>query len=430
VPDTVDDVTFLRVQVETLSDLLAVHEEQAAKQFDTIRAAEASLRDIYRTLPGALVVTDAEGIIERANETTTSLVECAENDLVGRPLSTIFESKEALTVSHVETAVGRGGVLRTEADLVSRSGSRIPVLLYVALSHSSRRKLVCVGLDIRERRRLEQDLRHAQKLESVGRLAAGVAHEINTPVQFVSDSIHFVRDAVRDLFDVIAKLGDVQRSVLAGAPSMEAVAAASEASESADLEYLVDHVPKALERALDGLDRVAAIVRSMKEFAHPDQREMTEVDLNHAVESTLIIARTEYKYVADVETDLSALPKVRCYGGDLNQAILNILVNAAHAIADVVAGSDRRGIIRVRTYQDGNDAVISIGDTGGGIPAAVRDRIFDPFFTTKDVGKGTGQGLAIAHAVVVDKHQGRLTFETETGVGTTFFIRLPIRGVR
>jgi PAS domain S-box-containing protein len=287
-----------------------------------------------------------------------------------------------------------------------------------------------VMLDITEQKKLEAGLHQSQKLESIGRLAAGVAHEINTPVQFVSDSVHFVQDAMADLSSLVGRYQIVHRSVLDGQPSMEAAQEASEAEASADLEYLMENVPKALDRSLEGLDRVATIVRSMKEFAHPDQKEMTSVDLNQAIQSTLVIARNEYKYVADVEVDFGDLPLVTCHGGDVNQAVLNIIVNAAHAIGDVVKGTDRRGCIRVRTYQDEDMAVIAIADTGGGIPEAIQGRLFDPFFTTKEVGRGTGQGLAIARSVIVETHGGEITFDTELGRGTTFIMRLPISPAR
>ena len=275
---------------------------------------------------------------------------------------------------------------------------------------------------------MEAELRQAQKLESVGRLASGVAHEINTPVQFVNDSIHFVRDAVADLFGVIKKLDIVRHSVLDGKPSKDAADDAGEAQDSADMAYLLENVPKALERSIDGLSRVATIVRSMKEFAHPDTKEMTTIDFNHALESTLIIAKNEYRYVAELDVELGEFPMLRCHLGDLNQAVLNIVVNAAHAIGDAVKGTDDKGRIPVKTRQEGKDVILSIADSGGGIPEHVRDKIFDPFFTTKEVGKGTGQGLAIARSVVVEKHKGELRFETELGKGTTFYIRLPIEG--
>jgi signal transduction histidine kinase len=258
----------------------------------------------------------------------------------------------------------------------------------------------------------------------VGRLAAGVAHEINTPVQFVNDSVHFLQDAMADLTALITEY----RAFVDAAGPSDAACRIGEAEDQADLAYLLDRVPKALERSIDGLQRLSTIVRSMKEFAHPDQKEMAAVDLNHAIESTLTIARSEYKYVADVDLDLGTLPLVTCHGGDINQVVLNLLVNAAHAIGDVVQGTERRGTIKVSTRQEGGWARIAIGDTGGGIPEEVQDRIFEPFFTTKEVGRGTGQGLAIARSVVVEKHGGDLSFLTEAGVGTTFLIRIPIAG--
>ena len=166
----------------------------------------------------------------------------------------------------------------------------------------------------------------------------------------------------------------------------------------------------------------------MKEFAHPDRKEMAASNINQAIQSTLVIASNEYKYVAEVETNLGDVPLVNCYAGEINQVVLNLIVNASHTIGDVVKGTDKKGKIRVATRKLDDMVEISIGDTGKGIPVDVRARIFDPFFTTKEVGKGTGQGLAIARSVVVDKHGGTLHFETELGVGTTFFIRLPING--
>ena len=283
-------------------------------------------------------------------------------------------------------------------------------------------------LDITQQRKLESDLQQAQKLESVGRLASGVAHEINTPVQFVRDNTHFLRDATTDIFALIEALRASNRAVLDGDPSLEKAMAAVEAEKEADLEYLSEDMPKAFRACDDGLTRVATIVRSMKEFAHPDSTEMTNVDLNRAIQSTIVIASNEYKYVADVETKLETLPSVLCYPGDVNQAVLNIIVNAAHAIGDIVEKQGGRGRITIATREENDCVIISISDTGGGIPDHIRARIFDPFFTTKAVGKGTGQGLAIARSVIVDKHGGDLTVETEVGKGTTFHLRLPVNG--
>lgn len=329
------------------------------------------------------------------------------------------------------------GTFELETSVMTKDEKRID-LRWVASceqSESTGQHKVLRGmmLDVTDQRRLESELAQAQKLESVGRLAAGVAHEINTPVQFVSDSVSFVREAMDDLSAIVDKyreLRKVTRDLDHGGTIIRAAAkAAEEAEDDADLDYILENAPVALDRARDGLGRVAAIVRSMKEFAHPDRKETAQADLNQAIHSTLVIASNEYKYVAEVETDLSsALPMVHCYAGEINQVVLNLIVNAAHAIGDVVKGTDRKGKIRVATRVLDDLVEISIADTGKGIPVEVRSRIFDPFFTTKEVGKGTGQGLAIARTVVVEKHGGTLHFETEVGVGTTFYIRLPIAG--
>jgi signal transduction histidine kinase len=285
-------------------------------------------------------------------------------------------------------------------------------------------------LDITHQRKLESDLQQAQKLESVGRLASGVAHEINTPVQFVSDNITFLRDAHADLVNVYGKLKAVSESVERGAPSPELAAQAAAAAQAADMPYLFEEMPNAYASALEGLKRVAVIVSSMKEFARADMRDMAEVDINRAIQSTLVIAANEYKYVADVETELGELPPVLCHGGEINQVVLNIVINAAHAIADVVKETGGKGRITVRTHTEDPYVVVTISDTGGGIPDHIRAQVFDPFFTTKPVGKGTGQGLAIARSVIVDKHGGQLTLQTQVGSGSSFQIKLPIRGAK
>lgn len=279
------------------------------------------------------------------------------------------------------------------------------------------------------RSEIELELRQAQKLESVGRLAAGIAHEINTPVQFSADSCTFLGTATTDLLSLVELRQRVMRDLVAGtidAPTAEVTLAA--ADDEASVDYLMEQIPRAVERASQGLDRVAKIVRAMKEFAYSDHVEQTDADLNRAIESTLVVASNAYKYVADVVTELGDLPPVRCHLGGLNQVLLNVIVNAAHAIEDVVGGSRRRGTIRIATAYDDDHVTIEIADDGCGIPATILDKIFDPFFTTKKIGKGSGQGLAIARAVVVDKHHGSLTVTSEPSKGSTFTIRIPIAG--
>jgi signal transduction histidine kinase len=326
------------------------------------------------------------------------------------------------------------GHVELEATVLTQDEKRVDLRWVVncETSDSTGQHKIMRGMmiDVTEQRRLENDLAQAQKLESVGRLAAGVAHEINTPVQFVSDSVLFVREAMDDLSGIVDKYRELRDATKDDQDEAvkAAAKAAEEAEDDADLDYILENAPVALDRARDGLGRVAAIVRSMKEFAHPDRKEMVHADLNQAIASTLVIASNEYKYVAEVETSFGEIPPVNCYAGEINQVVLNLIVNAAHAIGDVVKGTPEKGRIRVGTRLHDGMVEISIGDTGKGIPVDVRSRIFDPFFTTKEVGKGTGQGLAIARTVVVEKHKGTLHFETEVGRGTTFFIRLPVNG--
>jgi signal transduction histidine kinase len=225
---------------------------------------------------------------------------------------------------------------------------------------------------------------------------------------------------------VILANRSLQHAVQAAGDIAAAARLAEQAEKAADLDYIMQNLPLALESSIEGLKRIATIVRSMKEFAHPDQAQKTFADLNQAIRSTLVIAHNEYKYVAELGTEFGDLPPVECYLGEINQVVLNLLVNAAHAISDVVKDTGGLGKLTVRTWLDGDGIEISIGDTGTGIPEEARENIFDPFFTTKEVGKGTGQGLAIARSVIVNKHGGTLRFETECGKGTTFFVRLPI----
>jgi PAS domain S-box-containing protein len=280
-----------------------------------------------------------------------------------------------------------------------------------------------------QRDQMEVDLRLAQKLEAVGSLAAGIAHEINTPIQFVGDTVNFLDDAFGDLLVLIQDYRALHRAAAAGMIDSELVTRVSEAEQEADFEYLEARVPEACQRAQEGVDRVARIVRAMRDFAHAPTSEQAATDLNDGIRNTLVVAASEYKYIAEMETDLAELPPVMANAGDINQAVLNLIVNAAHAIADVVGESGELGRISVSSRVDGEDVVISVSDSGCGVPAEIAARIFDPFFTTKDVGRGTGQGLAIVRSIVTEKHEGGLTFENAAGGGATFHVRLPIAGV-
>ncbi len=245
----------------------------------------------------------------------------------------------------------------------------------------------------------------------------------------MGDNVRFLQTSFDDLNNVLSKYGALREGIKEGNTYGGLLAEVEEAIQEADLDYLIQEIPRSIHQTLEGVERVSRIVQSMKAFAHPGKAEKTGVDINKAIENTIMVARNEWKYVADLITDLDpSLPLTPCIPGDINQAILNVLVNAAQAVSETVGdGSDGKGKISISTRQDGDWVKIGISDTGKGIPEEIRSKIFDPFFTTKEVGKGTGQGLAISHTAVVERHGGSITFDTESGQGTTFIIRLPLR---
>ena len=283
-------------------------------------------------------------------------------------------------------------------------------------------------VEIAERKKMEKELARSQKLEAIGHLAAGIAHEINTPAQYVGDNTRFFRDVFVDVDRLLDMLGKLLQATRDGNPAEELIAEVDAAIRQADVDYLREEVPKAIQQSLEGIEQVANIVRAMKEFSHPGNGQKQPIGLNRAIQSILTISHNEWKFVADLVTDFSPdLPPVPCLPGDLNQVILNLVVNAAQAIATVVGdGSHGKGTITVRTRCDEDWVEIRIEDTGTGIPESIRDNVFDQFFTTKEVGKGTGLGLSIAHSIVVQKHGGTINFETEEGKGTAFIVRLPL----
>ncbi len=283
--------------------------------------------------------------------------------------------------------------------------------------------------DITEKNLLERDLHRAQKLEAIGQLAAGIAHELNSPIQYIGDNIRFLQNSLQDISSVLQTYDLLWQELQAnGAIPEEMGRRLAKSRDDADIEYLAAEIPKTLEQSLEGVGRVEKIVRAMKDFSHPGEEDKTLTDMNGLLKTTMTICRNEWKYVAELETDLAAdLPPVSCFPTEIGQAFLNIIVNGAHAIEKLREGNKGgMGKITLQTRLAGNRVLIRIHDTGGGIPREIQDRIFDPFFTTKERGKGTGQGLAIAHRVVVDRHQGTLSFESEKGCGTTFIIELPL----
>ena len=288
--------------------------------------------------------------------------------------------------------------------------------------------LTIIGSDITDRKNMETQLQQSHKMEAIGQLAAGIAHEINTPVQFVGDNTRFFQDSFDDLIRVIKKQQEALAAARSNSLTDELVEETEQIIEEADLAYLEEEVPLAIVHSLKGVERIAKIVQAMKIFAHPGMVAKEPVDINQEIEKTITITRNEWKYVADLKTDFEeSLPLVPIFRAEFNQVILNMIVNAAHAIAENNKDNpSEKGTIHIRTVHEGDQAKIYIGDTGAGIPEDIQHKIFDLFFTTKEPGKGTGQGLAISHSVIVKKHNGTLTLESQEGTGTTFIIGLPL----
>jgi signal transduction histidine kinase len=281
---------------------------------------------------------------------------------------------------------------------------------------------------LREKERMEKELAQAQRMEAIGQLAAGIAHEINTPTQYIGDNARFLQRAFADVDDLLASFDQLLQAARTDSVTDKLLEEMEAKRRAADLGYLIHEIPLAIQQSLEGLDHVAKIVGAMKEFSYPGNGGKQAVDLNHVILGAITLCRSEWKLVADVVTDFDGrLPRVYCQPAEINSVVLNLVVNAAHAIAEATCnGAAGKGVITIRTRYDDPCAEIRVEDTGVGIPEEIRPRIFDLFFTTKDVGQGTGQGLALAHAIVVEKHGGTIGYETELGRGSTFIVRLPV----
>ncbi len=313
---------------------------------------------------------------------------------------------------------------------IKNDGKEFPIevsLSNMSLTSNKKHLYNCVIRDISQRVALENKLRQAQKLESVGQLAAGIAHEINTPTQYVSDNTIFLKDAFSTYLTALQSI----KSIAETGTGETYRAEVKHVLEANDLEFLSEEVPLAIDQSLEGLNRISTIVRAMKSFSHSSDNEKQLVDIAEAIESTVTIARNEWRYIAELRTSFDdSLPEVPCFRDELNQVILNIIINAAHAIEEKFnnqnVASEQKGLISISTYSEPSFAIITIEDNGTGIEDEIKNRIFDPFFTTKEVGKGTGQGLSLVYSVIVELHKGEIITDTVLGKGTKFTLKLPI----
>ncbi len=394
-------------QLQIDAGLLAglAHAQQERKKAEIERDA------FFQMSSDLLCITDTEGRIRQVNPSWTRLLGHPPSELFGTQLSSFAhpDDFEAMQAAGLPTTA-HAAPTRTEVRMRCQNGAYRDLVWSVSCDAVSG-TVFASGHDVTDSKLRTIEASQAQKLQAVGQLAAGVAHEINTPIQYVGDNAEFLRQTFTELRPLLTRILELA----SGSPL-------APLAESVDLRFLLEEIPKAIDGTREGIERVAELVRALKNFAHPDSKEMTLIDLNRALAGTITVARNELKYVADVSVELSPLPLVLCHGGSLNQVFLNLLINAAHAIAD--AKQPERGTIKVTSRVEQSEVVVAITDSGGGIPDAIRHRIFEPFFTTKEVGRGTGQGLALARAIV-DKHAGRIGFDSTVGKGTTFWVRLP-----
>ncbi len=390
---------------------------------------------IVETAAEGIISYDRDGIIRSFNRSAerTFRIQSA----IGKDIRHLFLPQDSvesvlfpmclkLDVEHEDT-VNESCVLEP-SELVAMRGTDTPFFAEVAVSRNTRDNVTLFTMlvrDLTSRKKLEARLGQAQKMESVGQLAAGIAHEINTPIQFIGDNIKFLQGAFEDLNALLDVFQELAEAVAKGRPADGLLQQISRQSEIVDLQFLRMEFPGAIQQSLEGIERVAGIVRTMKEFSQPASESKSSVDLNRAIENALAVSLNQYREVATVETALdTTLAPVFCLSAQINQCLLNILTNAFEAMAEHCEPGTGR--LRVTTRRDGESIELRFDDNGPGIPANIIQRIFDPFFTTKEVGKGTGQGLAFVYDVIVDKHDGTVHAQSSPGGGTTVVVSLPI----
>jgi PAS domain S-box-containing protein len=413
----------------------AIREAELSGRIEAADKAGTQSRSLFDSVPVAIVISRFDGGFIDVNRAAVSLFGFGSREELMRLNMRALYVNPAERDKRVQASLTEVTVHQGEHMLRRKDGSTFPAL---SQTHSVRDAagkpdhIEGFVTDMSQYKRLEEDRqameheqRISQRLKSVGALAAGIAHEINTPMQFVSDSVYFLKTAVGELDALWPDLAELTKHTSPAAAPNAAIERIEATLSQIGVDQLVVDANQSAERALEGIRRVTKIIRAMREFAHPDNGEHSLVDINNAIETTLTVCKNVYKEVAQVETHFGPLPAVTCQYGEINQVFLNIIVNAAHAI-EANKSVSGNGLIRITTEVEDSWAVIRIQDNGTGIPESVKARIFDPFFTTKEVGKGTGQGLAIAQSVVVERHRGRISVESEIGKGTTFILRLPI----
>ena len=405
---------------ETISGLIGaiIDVTERKKSEDMLRENEKIFSDILNGIKAGILVVDPETFtVVDVNSIAAEIIGLRPDQIIGSPCTGIKWTHGKCEKVHDSCPLLDRNIHDEEFWIERPDGRTVPIAKTVLSAQRSNKLLFYeILFDRAERKALERQLAIAQRLESIGQLASGIAHEINTPLQYVGDNLSFLETAFVELTGTVKHAEDEP-----GLPEG--------LTNAADREFLLEEIPKALAQSREGVSRVTSIVQAMKRFSHPGSDEMKLLDVNMAIENTVAVARNEWKYHSEIEFDLDPeAGSLMCFTGDFNQVLLNMLVNAAQAVGEKYKDRQDKGVIRLGTRRHEHALIVTIADTGTGIAEKNLHRIYDPFFTTKEVGKGTGQGLAIVHDIVVNKHGGSVEVQTELGKGTTFVLKFPLSG--
>ena len=388
------------------------------------RLAESILGDAVESLSQGILIADENDNVVHMNQAYIDIYEIAENRLPTQ--ATTQDVCDRITVLKDDTYEHQSEEDDDVLPVIRLSNDRYVMQSYKALSTGGH---VWLETDItsiikaeEKNRQLEHELLQAQKMESIGTLAGGIAHEINTPIQYIGDNLRFIGESAGDMMNFFNKYDALKRDLSDKDVHLDTLKQCEDAFEDADIDFLLEELPSAIDQSQQGVKHVSNIVLAMKEFAHPTSKDKNTVDLNRIIERSVTVCKSEWDPVAEMDLKLDEnLPLIMGYESDLNQVILNLVVNAAHALEGETDGNGRIGI---ETLTASGKVIVKVSDNGCGIPEHALEKVFEPFYTTKEVGKGTGQGLAITHDIIVRKHEGEINVKTEEGVGTTFSIFL------
>jgi PAS domain S-box-containing protein len=427
----------LHLDMTENSDDNDILQKKIAGLLETLKQVSYQNEMMLNWVNGAVIMVDREGKVIQANAAALNCLGWTAEEFIGRHMhETIHHSQDdgseyPWDFCPVFAAIEDGSSHHVDGDVFwHRNGSSFSADFIVCPTRDDKNEITGAVLTFRnltEQRLHEANRIHSMKLESIGELAAGIAHEINTPIQFIGSNVSFLQESFQDLLTLVKAYNRIRPFLEGSGELQDQLNNIDELEQTADIEYLQEEAPKAFEQTRQGVERVTKLVLGLKGFAHVgDGEAKRSADINEIISNSLVVCHNAYKYVANLETEYGDLPSIFVYPGDIGQVIVNLVVNAAHAIADKKGASPDMGTISIRTSCKDQVITITVSDTGNGIPEGIRQRIFDPFFTTKDVGRGSGQGLAISRTIIHDKHQGELTFQSVVGQGTTFQVRLPV----